>query len=145
MYSSSLSSSHSRQTLYIPLFVKSATYQPGLFVALVSPCPLLSWWRIRLPMQDTEETQVRPKALEDPLEREMITYFSILAWKTWTEEPGGLYSPGCCQRVRYDWAHTRMRTHPLCPLRGLRLIPGKLLSLRPNNCQQQSPLTILGK
>ena len=32
--------------------------------------------------------------LEDSLEKEMVTYFSILAWKTpWIEEPGGLYSP----------------------------------------------------
>ena len=30
---------------------------------------------------------------EDPLEKEMATYSSILAWKTsWTEEPGGLQS-----------------------------------------------------
>ena len=31
--------------------------------------------------------------LEDPLEKEMATYFSSLAWKLpWTEEPGGLQS-----------------------------------------------------
>ena len=30
---------------------------------------------------------------EDPLEKEMATHFSILAWKIlWTEEPGGLQS-----------------------------------------------------
>ena len=30
---------------------------------------------------------------EDPLEKEMATHSSILAWKiSWTEEPGGLYS-----------------------------------------------------
>ena len=30
---------------------------------------------------------------EDPLEKEMVTHFSILAWETpWTEEPGGLQS-----------------------------------------------------
>ena len=30
---------------------------------------------------------------EDPLEKEMATHSSILAWKIpWTEEPGGLYS-----------------------------------------------------
>ena len=34
--------------------------------------------------------------LEDPLEKEMATYSSILAWKiAWTEEPGGLQSWGC--------------------------------------------------
>ena len=40
--------------------------------------------------------------LEDPLEKEMATYSSILAWKIpWTEEPGGLQSMGL-QRVRDD-------------------------------------------
>ena len=33
--------------------------------------------------------------LEDPLEKEMATHFSILAWKIpWTEEPGRLQSMG---------------------------------------------------
>ena len=37
---------------------------------------------------------------EDPLEKEMTTHSSFLAWKTpWTEEPGGLQSLGL-QRVR---------------------------------------------
>ena len=37
-------------------------------------------------------------------EKEMVTCFSILAWKiSWTEEPGGLQSMGS-QRVRHDWA-----------------------------------------
>ena len=41
---------------------------------------------------------------EDPLEKEMATYSSILAWRIpWTEEPGGLQSMGS-QRVRHDWA-----------------------------------------
>ena len=32
---------------------------------------------------------------EDPLEKEMATYSSILAWRlSWTEEPGGLQSVG---------------------------------------------------
>ena len=32
---------------------------------------------------------------EDPLEKEMATYSSILAWRIpWTEEPGGLQSTG---------------------------------------------------
>ena len=38
-----------------------------------------------------QETQVPSRGEEDPLEKEMATYSSILAWKTpWTEEPGGL-------------------------------------------------------
>ena len=42
---------------------------------------------------------------EDPLEKELATHSSILAWRTpWTEEPGGLQSMES-QRVRHDWAN----------------------------------------
>ena len=46
-------------------------------------------------MQDTEETRVRSLGREDPLEKEMATHSSILAWRIpWTEGPGGLQSWG---------------------------------------------------
>ena len=39
---------------------------------------------------------------EDPLEEEMTTHSSILAWEiSWTEEPGGLQTMGS-QRVGHD-------------------------------------------
>ena len=42
------------------------------------------------------ETRLRSLGLEDPVENEMATLFSILAWEMlWTEEPGGLQSRGC--------------------------------------------------
>ena len=42
-------------------------------------------------MQQTQKTQVQSLGQEDPLEKEMATHSSILAWKTpWTEKPGGL-------------------------------------------------------
>ena len=42
-----------------------------------------------------QETQIRPLGWEDPLEEEMATYSSILAWKIpWTEEPGGIQPMG---------------------------------------------------
>ena len=45
------------------------------------------------------ETQVLSLGQEDPLEEEMATYSSILAWEIpWMEEPGGLQSLGL-QRV----------------------------------------------
>ena len=48
-----------------------------------------------------QEMQVRPLGREDPLEEEMATHFSILAWKIpWTEELGRLQSMGS-QRVRH--------------------------------------------
>ena len=41
------------------------------------------------------ETQVQSLGREDPLEEEITTHSSILAWKIpWTEEPGGLQSRG---------------------------------------------------
>ena len=49
------------------------------------------------------ETQVWSLGREDPLEKEMATHSSTLAWKIlWTEEPGRLPSMGS-QRVRHDW------------------------------------------
>ena len=48
------------------------------------------------------ETWVRSLGWEDPLEKEMATHSSILAWKIpWMEEPGRLQSMGS-QRVGYD-------------------------------------------
>ena len=49
-----------------------------------------------------QETQVGSLGWEDPLEKEMATHSSVLAWRIpWTEEPGGLQSTGS-QRVGYD-------------------------------------------
>ena len=51
-----------------------------------------------------QEMLVQSLGQEDPLEEEMATHSSILAWRIpWTEEPGGLQSMGS-QRVRHDWA-----------------------------------------
>ena len=48
------------------------------------------------------ETRLQSLGWEDPLEKEMETYSSILAWEIpWTEEPGGLQSMGS-QRVGHD-------------------------------------------
>ena len=42
-------------------------------------------------MQEIQETQVRALSQEDPLEEEVATHSSILAWQIpWTEEPGEL-------------------------------------------------------
>ena len=42
-----------------------------------------------------QETRVQSLGWEDPLEKEMATHSSILAWEIpWTEEPGGLQSIG---------------------------------------------------
>ena len=58
-----------------------------------------------------QETRVRSLGWEDPLEKEMATHSSTLAWKIpWTKEPGRLESM-VSQRVRHDFASLqRMKT-----------------------------------
>ena len=51
--------------------------RPSLIAQLVKNLPAM------------QETQVRLLGQEDPLEKEMETHSSILAWRIpWTEEPG---------------------------------------------------------
>ena len=51
-----------------------------------------------------QERRVQSLGHEDPLEEEMATHSSILAWRTpWTKEPGGLQFVGL-QRVGHDLA-----------------------------------------
>ena len=55
----------------------------------------------RLP--EMQETKVRSLGWEDPLEKEMATHSSTLAWKIpWTEESGRLQSTGS-EKVGHDW------------------------------------------
>ena len=50
-----------------------------------------------------QETWVRSLGQEDPLEKEMATHSSILAWRIlWTEEPGGWLQSTGLQRVGHD-------------------------------------------
>ena len=69
-------------------------------------------------MQEAQEMQVQSLSQEDPLEKEMATHFSILAWKVpWTEEPGGLQSMGS-QRVGNN-----LDTKCACPLEIPPMLP----------------------
>ena len=53
-------------------------------------------------IQEIQETWVQCLGQDDPLEEEMVTHTSILAWRVpWTEDPGVLKSTGS-QRVGYD-------------------------------------------
>ena len=57
----------------------------GTMIALV-----VQWERLHLPIQ---ETWAQSLVWENPLEEEMATHSSILAWEIpWTEQPGGLQS-----------------------------------------------------
>ena len=51
-----------------------------------------------------QETQVQSLGQEDPLEKEMATQTSILAWEIpWTEEPEGLQSMGLQELDKTQW------------------------------------------
>ena len=72
-----------------------------------------------------QEMWIPSLSQEDPLEKEMATHSSILAWKIpRTEEPGGLQSMGS-HRVRHDLAtkpHQQLRVNRLQVLVSLVLI-----------------------
>ena len=63
-----------------------------------------------------QETQVRFLGQEEPLEKEMATHSSILAWELpWTEEPVGLQSMKL-QRVRHDLVFSSVQSLSLVRL-----------------------------
>ena len=60
--------------------------------------------------------QFRSLSQEDPLENEMASHSSILAWRIpWTEEPGRLQSMGS-QRIRHNRVTAHMTQISLCRL-----------------------------
>ena len=80
---------------------KNVQINTGKDIKLVILVFLRNSLQLLLPMQGT---WVRSLGWEDPLEKEMVTHSSILAWRIpWTEEPGRLQSTGS-QRVGHDWA-----------------------------------------
>ena len=69
----------------------------NVYINLTSPVPpgasLMAQMVKNLPA--VQETRVWPLGWEDPLEEEMATHYTILAWKvSWLEEPGRLQSTG---------------------------------------------------
>ena len=71
-----------------------------MHIYMVSGLLLVAQRLKRLP--GMRETWVRSLGQEDPLEKEMATHSSILAWRLpWMEGPGGLQSTGS-QRVGHD-------------------------------------------
>ena len=62
-----------------------------------------------------QETQIRSLGEEDPLEKEIATDYSILAWRIqWTEDPGGLQSMGS-QRVIHNLVTKQQQQKKLFP------------------------------
>ena len=73
--------------IYIYVYVYVYIYMGGA----------VPWWLSSRESISKQEMWVRPRSLsqKDPLEKEMATHSSILAWEIpWTEEPGGLQSMG---------------------------------------------------
>ena len=66
-----------------------------------------------------QETLLQSLGLRDPLEKEMTTHTSILAWEIpWTEEPGGLQSmrsPRVRHNLATEHAHTCTHMHRELP------------------------------
>ena len=104
--------------LYVPSFFLRCTHffkillfnstNPCMWYQVI--CQLVYMEKVSLIAQTVKrlptvwETRVRSLHQEDPLEKEMATHSSMLAWKIlWTEEPGRLQSVGS-QRVEHDWA-----------------------------------------
>ena len=62
----------------------------------------LPWAQFVKNLPAMQETQVQPLGWEDPMEKEMATLSSILAWRIlWAEKAGGLHSMGS-QRVGHE-------------------------------------------
>ena len=78
----------------------SASEMPIKVMQMKTGASLMAQMVKRLPTM--RKTRVRSLSWEDPLEKEMATHSSTLAWKIpWTEEPGRLQSMGS-QRVGHD-------------------------------------------
>ena len=85
---------------------------------------MVQWVKNPPAMQEMKETWVRHLGWEDPLEEDMATHSSTLAWRiTWTEESGGLQSWGCkesdtTEATEHACMHARWCVGPsLCPKR----------------------------
>ena len=91
--------------------LEKCLFRSWLYIAWASQ---VAQWVKNLPaVQKMQETWARWLVQEDPLEKDMATHSSILAWRIpWMEEPGGLQSIEL-QRVRHDWAHTHTCIHSL--------------------------------
>ena len=71
---------------------------PGLMTRDLHPCRCIPWASVMVPLP-MQEMQLQSLGPEDPLEKEMATHSSILAWEVpWTEEPGGRQCTGSQKR-----------------------------------------------
>ena len=88
--------------MYLRRWIKGKA--PRKCPCLSFPSPMAQPVKNLPAMQEMQETRVWALGQQAPLEEDMATYSSILAWRVpWTGEPGGLQSTGS-QRVGHDWA-----------------------------------------
>ena len=91
----------SSDTAYLDLFQTPQGKGSGS-KACPPPTPVVAQTVKHLPSMP--DTWVQSQGWKNPLEKELATHSSILAWIIpWTEEPGGLQSTGS-RRVKHDWA-----------------------------------------
>ena len=87
------------RTVHTSMFCTVFQYNFSFIVSF--SLSIIPWW---FSCQRKPETWVQSLGWEDPLEKEMATHSSTLAWKIpWVEEHGRLQSMGS-QRVGHDWA-----------------------------------------
>ena len=92
-------------------------------------------------MQAIEEMRVWFLDREDPLEEEMATHSSILAWKVlWTEEPGRLQSMGL-QRVRHNWSNLAQQVSGGSTFQTEGTVNAKTLKMKPDRCIQRTAMS----
>ena len=93
---------------YISSFGHAAGGEKGWLCGCVSNL-VAQGQRTCLPMRETQEMQVQPLGQEDPLEEEMATHSSILAWETPFQRSLVGSSPWVCKESdTTEW----LSTHP---------------------------------
>ena len=84
----------------------------AIIIIMIRASQVVQWWKICLPIQETQEMWVWSLGQKDPLEKEVATHSSITAWKIpRTEEPGGLYGVPKSQTQLSTHTHTHTHTH----------------------------------
>ena len=69
------------------------------------------WWRICLPMHETQEMRVWSLAWEDPLEEEMVALIQCSCLENPTDRRAWQLQSSGSQRVRHRWVTEHTHTH----------------------------------
>ena len=106
------------------------------WICLLCISQVAQWVKKPPTMQVTQVAQAQSLGREDPLEEDMATHSSILAWRIpWTEEPGGLQSIGLLG-VRHDYSNYMHACMPVCLSLTYYVSQEKYISLFSNKMKQ---------